>query len=49
MGKVNVRNVYKKILAILFVPFILSGCKKESNCDITEEHIADYTDKKKNK
>jgi len=40
MNKPKIRKVYKKIIALLAIPFILTGC--QSNCNIGERHVHKY-------
>jgi hypothetical protein len=37
--KISVRSVYKKILALLAAPIILTGCGKQEDCDIKAKHV----------
>ena len=43
MNKPNVRKIYRKILALLAIPFILTGCAKDMDCNIEESHVHKYT------
>ena len=40
--KPKVRKIYPKVLALLAIPFILSGCAKNVDCDIPERHVHKY-------
>ena len=39
----KVKKVYKQILPLLVVPFILTGCAKQAECDIPSRHVHKYT------
>ena len=43
MNKPNVKRVFKSILAILPIPFIMTGCAKK--CDIQAFHVHKYSGK----
>ncbi len=42
---IKVKTVGKKLLALLLIPFILSGCAKSNkkDCDIPTDHVHKYT------
>ena len=40
--KLNVRGVYLKILSLLAIPFIVSGCSKKADCDLKNIHVHKY-------
>ena len=39
--KPKVRKIYKQVLALIAIPFILTGCKK-ADCSIPERHVHKY-------
>ena len=41
MNKPKIRKVYKQVLALIAIPFILTGCKNVE-CDINERHVHKY-------
>ncbi len=41
MNKPRIRKVYKQVLALIAIPFILTGCKNVE-CDINERHVHKY-------
>ena len=41
MNKPKIRKVYKQVLALIAIPFILTGCKK-TECNISERHVHKY-------
>ena len=41
MKKIKVRRIYKQLLSLIAIPFLLSGCES-NNCDITERHVHKY-------
>jgi len=43
MKNIKVKKIMPRIVALLFVPFILTGCGKKSDCDITTSHLHLYT------
>ena len=45
MNKPKVRNVFKKILAILICPFILTGCSLNDECNVEGRHVHKYVGK----
>lgn len=46
MNKPKVRKVYLKLLALLPIPFLLSGCAEKMDCDIKEDHVHKFINKK---
>ena len=45
--KPKVRKVYIKLLALAAIPFILSGCSEQSQCNVKETHVHLYTNQAK--
>ena len=43
MNNIKVKKLMPKVVALLFIPFILTGCGKKSDCDIKERHVHLYT------
>ena len=41
MNKPKIRKVYKQVLALITIPFILTGCKK-IDWDLTKRHVHKY-------
>lgn len=39
----KIKKVYKKILPLLVVPFILTGCGEQSKCELPSRHVHKYT------
>ena len=46
MNKPKIRKIYKQVLALIAIPFILTGCGKKSDCDIKEAHVHKYVNNK---
>lgn len=46
MNKPEIRKVYLKILSLLSIPFMLSGCAKKSECPETQPHAHRYVNPK---
>jgi hypothetical protein len=44
----KIKKIYKQILALIAIPFILSGCSKKSDCELPSRHVHKYLDVKKN-
>ena len=42
MNKTKIKNISKRIIAFITIPFILSGCTKVVDCDIEERHVHRY-------
>jgi hypothetical protein len=42
MEKPKLRKTFRKILALLVCPFILTGCSEQANCKIPEKHVHKY-------
>ena len=42
MSEPKIRKVYKKILALAIVPFILTGCSQNNDCKVSESHVHKY-------
>ena len=40
--KPKVRKIYPKVLALLAIPFILSGCARDVECNTGESHVHKY-------
>ncbi len=38
----KIKEVTKKVLPLLVIPFILTGCGRKSDCDIKEGHVHKY-------
>ena len=43
MNKPKIRKVYKGVLALLTIPFILTGCGEQSKCELPSRHVHKYT------
>ena len=44
----KIKKIYKQILALIAIPFILSGCSKKSDCDVKARHVHLYTKNARN-
>lgn len=42
MNKPRIRKIYKEILALIAIPFLLTGCGPKSECDIKQDHVHKY-------
>ena len=40
--KPKVRKIYPKVLTLLAIPFILSGCARNVECNVPERHVHKY-------
>ncbi len=45
MKDIKVKKIMPRVVALLFIPFILAGCSKKSDCDVKGGHVHLYTKK----
>ena len=43
MKNIKVKKVMPRIAALLFIPFIISGCTQRSDCELPSRHVHLYT------
>ena len=42
MKDIKVKKIMPRVVALLFIPFILVGCSKKSDCDVKARHVHLY-------
>ncbi len=42
MNKPRIRKIYKQVLALIAIPFLLTGCGQKSECEMQQDHVHKY-------